>query len=338
VLQGRFQQLRDAKAQSMIDELIKTVHLAKADLAESTARLAATEKQVGSDLAELRVLHDATSGDSALRQTLTEIRNELRLIRTTRKSNQQLLALLKEGRGDPGRLIAMPNRLLQSQPALRRLKDGLVDAQLRTAELRGTMSEVHPLAHSARQTEEEIGRRLHNELAIAIRSLEVELRMNSDREAILEAQLAKVAERLGRLAELRATYSNQVAETDNRIQLAAAAEENLAEARAAHASAKATSLISRIDTPDAGTHPIGPGRAMILLAGVGGGLLIGFGVVFLTVQPIQPHAQGAGGADGPTSSLADVRPVTQPTEPVLDPAGSLSFKQALQKITYGSKV
>ena len=64
-LQDQFQQLRDAKAQSMVAELTKAVHLAKADLDEATALLSATENRVGSDLAELRSMQEMASSDSA---------------------------------------------------------------------------------------------------------------------------------------------------------------------------------------------------------------------------------------------------------------------------------
>ena len=62
----------------MIAELSKTVHLAQADLTDTTARLTAIESQLGSDLAELRGMHDAASGDSALRRTAAEIDGDLR--------------------------------------------------------------------------------------------------------------------------------------------------------------------------------------------------------------------------------------------------------------------
>lgn len=62
-LQDQFQRLRDAKAQSMIDELSKTVRLAKGDLDDATDTLAATEHDVGSDLAELRSMQEMASSD-----------------------------------------------------------------------------------------------------------------------------------------------------------------------------------------------------------------------------------------------------------------------------------
>ncbi len=88
----------------------------------------------------------------------------------------------------------------------------------------------------------------------------------------------------------------------NRSTLLERAEQNLAEARAARASAKAASLIARIDTPDAGIRPIGPSRIVIALCGVLGGLLVGFGIVFLSVpsefggQKLNGHANGHGAA------------------------------------------
>ena len=262
-LQTRFQQLRNEKARSMVDELNKTASLAKADLAESTGRLAAVETGIGGDLAELRSMQDVGGSDSALRRSVEEIRNQLREARTTAKSDAELLAVLKAAQDDPGRLVAAPNRLLESQPALKRLKDGLLDAQLATAKLLGTRSADHPLVQAARQTEEEIGRHLHDELALAIRGMEVESRLNADRQKLLEEQFAAANERLNRLAEIRASYETQTAENRNRTALAERAEQNLAEARAALAGAKVASLISRIDAPDAGAKPIGPGRTLI---------------------------------------------------------------------------
>ena len=337
VLQGRFQRLRDVKAQSMIDELVKTVELAKTDLGESTVRLTAIETQVGSDLAELRALQEYGAGNSALHQTVVEIRNELRDLRGAAKANRQLLALLRSAQDDPGRLVATPSRLLESQPALKRLKDGLVDAQLKTASLKGRMSNGHPLVINAKQGEEEIGSHLHNELEIAIRGLEVELRFSSDRLALLEEQLAQATGRLDQLAGLRATYANQAAETVNRTELVKRAEQNLAEARATHASANATNLLSRIDAPDTGIYPVGPGRATIAGLGIIGGLLVGFGVLFLTIQPNrsapapQASSQQAAAAEAPSA-----QPATEPGDPAHQANGALSFKETL-KVAYGSK-
>jgi uncharacterized protein involved in exopolysaccharide biosynthesis len=332
-LQAQFQQLRDLKAQSMIEELTKTVNLSKANRDESLASLSKTEKAVGADLAELRVLNDATSGDSAIRRTATEIESELRQARSAEQANAQLLGLLKAAAEDPGKLLATSNRLLESQPALRRLKDGLLDAQLHTAGLEGRMSAAHPLVQSSKQAEEEIGHQLHDELAIALRGVEGELHLNGERIAMLETQLAQASGRLSRLAELRASYSNQVAETTSRTRLLERAEQNLAEAHATQAGAKAASLLSCIDVPDAGVRPVSTSRAMIVLAGMAGGLLAGFGLVFLTVQPAQPRRVAEAAAVPPVAESDLVEPPTR----AFSCNGNLSLKEALQKLC-GSKI
>ncbi|NQU21381.1 MAG: hypothetical protein HQ567_08870 [Candidatus Nealsonbacteria bacterium] len=345
-LQARLQRLRDTKAHSMIDELTNAAQVAQTDLDESTERLIETERQVGSDLAELRVLNDAGSGESALRRTIAEIRGELRETAATHTGNQQLLDLLKGAKDDPGQLVATPNRLLVSQPALRRLKDGLVDAQLRTAALQGNMSTEHPLVRAAKLSEDEIGRHLHDELAIAVRGLEVELHLSGDRMTMLQQQLDNATGRLDRLAAVRATYANQVAQNSNRSELLKRAEENLGEARAALASANASSLIARIDAPQAGLYPVGPSRSMIALAGLVGGLLIGFGTLFLTAQPATPTQSATPAQPAmperiiqprPVDLNLPVRPRTEATEPAEAPLSGLSIHRALEKIDYASR-
>jgi polysaccharide biosynthesis transport protein len=282
-LQARFQQLRDAKAQSMVAELTKTVSLAKADLSESTSQLTATEKRIGGDLAELRAMQEVGSGDSALRRSCEEIRAQLRETKSQRQTREELLAVLRAAQEDPGRLLATPNRLLESQPAIKQLKEGLVATQLHTAQLQGLRSEEHPLVKSSRQAEEQIGRHLHEELALAIRGLEVELRMDAERSKLLDTQLGETTARQENLAAIRATYESQAAENRHRTQLVERAEQNLAEARASHAGASAASLIGIIDPPDAGSLPVGPSRTIIALGGLVGGLMTGLGVFFLAL-------------------------------------------------------
>lgn len=364
-LENRFQQLRDAKAKSMIDELVKTVRLARTDLEDATDRMAEIEKQVGADLAELRILHDATTGEGTLRRTRTEITTELRAARAATRANEELLAVLSDASEDPGRLVATPNRLLDSQSSLRRLKEGLVDAQLRTAGLRGRMSDEHPLVQAAHESEHEIRRHLHNELATAIRGSKIELRLNHDRLSMLETQLATTTERLDQLAALRAPYSNRVTEVAHRAELLAQAERDLAEARASRAGAGAASLIARIDSPDAGTNPLGPGRGMIVLMGIAGGLLTGMGMLFISVPPAtapdrtakpqaSDHTAKPQAADHTAKpQAADLRTTTpdhtskpqaveypfpmigKPNEAGLEIGAGLSLSEALQRVGTG---
>jgi len=193
---------------------------------------------------------------------------------------------------------------------------------------------------AARQAEEEIGRHLHDELALAIRSMEVETRLNADRQKLLEDQLAAATERLNRLAEIRASYENQTAENRNRTAMAERAEQNLAEARSALAGAKVASLISRIDAPDAGAKPIGPGRAIIAIGGILGGLIAGLGMVFLSLPTKSPANIQASKAETSQADQSDLIPAqeTAANSNGSNGHGHLTFKKALEKIHLNSLV
>jgi uncharacterized protein involved in exopolysaccharide biosynthesis len=101
---------------------------------------------------------------------------------------------------------------------------------------------------------------------------------------------------MNRLADLRAEYANLVAATKYRGETLKAVEQELSESRASQRVARTASMISLVDTPDAGTRPVGPGKTMIAAAGFGGGLMIAAAIVFLTVVPgtqASPRRRGA---------------------------------------------
>src|SRR4051812_16806324 len=92
VLARRYQELRNEKAKSMMGELERSAGLALDDLNASTAELSKLERTAGGDLGELRVLNEATSGDSRLRHKSLELDNELRQTQQAQQSNAALLA------------------------------------------------------------------------------------------------------------------------------------------------------------------------------------------------------------------------------------------------------
>lgn len=340
-LQARFQQLREAKAQGMIAELTKAVSMADADVSTVTGKLAELETSVGSDLAELRILHESSSGDSDLRRKSLELETELRQAWLEQRSEQSLLDLLEAARVDQGRLLAMPGRLLESQPSLKRLKEGLVDAQLKTAELSGGRRSEHPLVRAALEAEEEISRQLHQELEIACRGVKVNLQLATERAGSLSEQLADTRARLAKLGSLRAVYSNLISDVQQRGVLLAAAQRELSEARSNWAGAHSSSLIYTIDEPDTGTRPVGPGRLMIALSGVMAGLALGAAVVFVTV----PTGRNGTATDFVRQTqqtvsetlLPEHGPLTfrTPAYPVRMQTPSLSVGKALKKAVMG---
>lgn len=284
----RFRRLRDDKAGSVVAELQQAYELAKQQRTESVRTLGQFEGHVGGDLAELRNLDQQGTGDSDVRKLSNELESELRQAEQAVRNLRELKTLLEPAQEDPSKLLATPNRLLESQPALRRLKDGLVDAQLRTSQLLGNLLTEHPLVRSALDNEQEVRNRLHAELTAAMTGIETEL---APAQALLldrQTRLAASRARLDRLASLRAEYSALNAENQHRTRQLEQAEKQLLDAQAARAGAEATSLVARVGEPDAGSKPIGPGKTMLLLLGVVGGLVVGVGCLLLTVpQPVQ---------------------------------------------------
>lgn len=316
-LQARYQEVLNERATSMANELTNAVKLAQADLRQASNQLASMEAEVGNDLAELRILQSSPSGASDLRQRVVFIEGEIRRLQTQQRKNEELLSLLRSTSEDPSRLVAAPQSLLESQPALKRLKEGLVDAQLRTSQLRGNMTEEHPTVKAALAAEQQIRNEISNELKEAIAGAEADSRLNNGQIDLLKKQLDETDARLTKIAALRTQYGNLVAEVDSSTKLLQQAEANLADARAKEAGAQSASLINRIGKPDSGTRPVSPGLATLVAAGFAGGLMIGLGVVVLTVPlpaqaSVQAPAQPQPKADSETVTTVPATPSAAP--------------------------
>jgi uncharacterized protein involved in exopolysaccharide biosynthesis len=287
-LEQRMQQLRDQRAQSMMAELQRTVAMAAKDLADQTGQLTKFEAKIGADLNELRSLNAQVGTQGGVTQELQAIEAERRANEATHRENVRLVKLLSGAANDSEKLLATPSSLLESQPAVKQLKDALVAAQIRTASLLGSRSEQHPFVVAAREAEESIRAQLHDEITVAIRGLEVDCEISADREEALANKWNVSRERIARLAGARAEYANLVASVENHSRLVEAARKNLADARARQAGALSASVISRIDGVEAGIYPVGPSRKTITAAGGIGGMIVGLGFVFLFAAPTPP--------------------------------------------------
>lgn len=288
--QASFQDVLNAKSASMASELERSLTVANRDLGASSTKLQALEQKVGSDLGELRILQQQPSSNGELRQRVVFIENEMRQLLNRQRLNEEMEILLKRLQQDPRHVMAAPNSLLESQVALKRLKEGLVAAQLKKAELLGNMSPEHPTVKAAALAEQQIGQEIVLELSAALHGLEDERRLIAGQLETFEDQLSQTRVRLENIAGLRTEYSNLVAEVDHRTKLVQGIESDLTEARASEAGANATSLITLIDQPDPGVKPEGPGRATLGLAGLLGGLFAGVGLVILTTPRLTPLA------------------------------------------------
>ncbi|MHC2067497.1 GumC family protein [Bremerella sp. T1] len=315
--------IRNRRADSVIAELENAEHLAQQELDRATATLKAEETKVGSDLGELRSLNDATSGDGNLRNAWNQIKQQIRDGDAELVKLQEQLNILETAQNDPEHLIATPNQLLESQPALKRLKDGLVDAQLRTSNLLGKMSKSHPQVQSAIAAENEVRQKIRGELDLAIRGVEADLRLQKSRLKSINKQEEDVRKRLDTLASIRAGYANLVADVEKCNLVLRTAHEQLADAKANKRASETSSLITRIDEPTTGEYPAGPSKKVIAAGGLVGGLMLGLGlVVLLTPMPGSQgrrwtdHLWGRRSTDtGAVPAAGDRRAASRATQP-----------------------
>ena len=281
-LQIQLAGLRRSRAMSVISELRQTVATAENELRQSTAQLQELEQKVGPDLAELRTLNDGAR-EGNLQRSLTEIKAEIRRVQSEQQANLKLRELLAKAAGDPDEFLATPGRLLASQPALRRLKEGLVDAQLQTSSLLGSLTPEHPLAIAAKRAEEQVRASVHGEIASTLGGVEADLQVGDSQIEALVRQQEEQQQRYDRLASLRVHYGNLVDDRLQRTEILQRIKQSLADAEASQTAAQEASLLTRMNEPEVGNKPIGPSNKLIVMAGFGGGLATGLSLLLLAV-------------------------------------------------------
>ncbi len=284
-LEERLQQVRCARADSVIAELMHARDSAHRELNAATDALQEREQAAGADLSDLRGMTDMIAGGSSARLEFDQIKNELR---QTEQMEQQLSSdreLLLQAIQDPTSFVVAPSSLLNSQPGLKRLREGLVDAQLSGSQLTGKFTEVHPLVIASKAAQGSIVQRFTQELKASLASVEADLSVVAGKRARLESQKDVLDQRLSHLADHRAQYANLAADVKSRLSILEAAERELAAATAARDSSKSTSLLTRLDKPIVNDKPLGPGKTTLLAICGMAGLAFGLGIVFL-ITPI----------------------------------------------------
>jgi polysaccharide biosynthesis transport protein len=281
-LSKAFGQLRATMAQSAISELQASVALTEANLTQATRRLAQIEKDAGVDLVALRMLHQQPGGDVSVYRTLSSSLEELRQTRAAQAQQATMLAMLQKATANPLLMLAAPKELLDCHPGLARMIQGLSESRLHSFASASKLTEEHPEMRALLREEAGIREGIRQELATAIQGVSAASTLAASRRAALEAQVDELNQRLGRLTNIRAEYSNLVAQVEQRRSLVEESQRNLAQARAACAAATTSSLLSQVDVADGGLRPVSASRTMVGLGGLLGSIMAGCGMVFLT--------------------------------------------------------
>lgn len=273
--------VRQVRADSVIIELTNARDMAKQNLSEVSSRMQEIEVKFGTDLGELRNLNDTISGDGTNRRALEETKRQLQVAELELRKLESLHQLLVAGSEDPQRLVISGGDLLNSQPSLQRLKDGLIDAQLKASQLSGVYTLSNPKRRAAIATEREIRDRIVQETESVIDSMKPMLALQRAEVANLTKKREGLMKKLELLAEARTRYSEIDSELKQRSQSLADAEQRLSDAKASRSAALSTSLVAELGPPQVTDRPVGPGKTTLTLGSMMAGLVFGLGAVFL---------------------------------------------------------
>lgn len=282
-LVDRLQQIRQARADGVLSELSTAKETAQEQLRRATERLTEMETLAGADLSDLRGMTDSNSGGSSTRQVLDAIKSELRQAELQVQQIKIDLKLAMDSHQNPDQLLLTPSSLVNSQAGLKTLRDGLASATITTSQMKGRYTSNHPLVVASLQAENNLREQLRNELGLSIQTLRKDGEIASQRVEKLNLQRSQLESRLEKIARIRADYANVVSEVKSRNQQLQESERELVQAQASRDAALTSSLITRLDKPQLGEKPIGPGRSTILAGATVSGLFFGLGVVFLLV-------------------------------------------------------
>ena len=288
-LVDRLQQIRQVRADGVLAELSTAKETSQVQLRLATERLTAMETQAGADLSDLRGMTDSNSGGSSTRQVLDVIKSELRQAELQLQQIKIDLKLAIDSHQTPDQLLLTPSSLVNSQAGLKTLRDGLANATITTSQMKGRYTSTHPLVIASLQAETNLREQLRNELGLSIQTLSKDGDIAAERVNKLNLQRSQLEARLEKIARIRAEYANVASEVKSRNQQVQDSERELVQAQASRDAALTSSLITRLDNPQLGEKPIGPGRSTILAGATVSGLFFGFGIVFL-IAPLDGGA------------------------------------------------
>ncbi len=321
-LESRLQQVRRARADGVLAELTHARDSAKRELGSSTERLHEIESEAGSDLSDLRGMTDMVAGAATSRAELDQTKSDLRQAEINRQTLIADRELLVRATKDPSSFIVAPGAVLNSQPGLKRLREGLVDAQLSGSQLTGKFTENHPSVIASQSAQSSIVNRFLQELSASIAGVESDIALVDGRIERLEKQKKSAQERLAKLADSRAPYANLLSEVKSKVGMLESSERELAEVQAARDSSVSTSLLTRLDSPLVSDRPIGPGKTTIFGLCTIAGLVFGLGVVFVVtpmdVSPVfgrRSHDRDRGRRDADLAFQTRPQPAPESNNP-----------------------
>ncbi len=332
----KLRKLRGDRLRSMQSELENALQLAEDDYHLFTEKLADLEREIGDDLPTLLTMTNDFQSTNDIQISLENIRGAKRRAQAELDLTSKHLDSLRMASNNPEAIVGTPNELLEAQPALKRLKDGLVDAQLQLSNDLGRFEEVHPAVDKSRRAIAETKRQIRAELAAAINGLQSQLEIREKALARLQDEEDYYKNRMANITKNRVRYLTLVSQSKKRNEVLSSTRARFAEIKSLQQAAEKVDLLTRLDKPFVSSKPLGPGKSTILGSGMIGGLLLGLGLVMFFSGPgslpiIQPPSPANSPPAVSSAPLAPIPPPAASSQPEIRPAKTLD-----PSATYGS--
>jgi polysaccharide biosynthesis transport protein len=307
--ENHLRQYRSRMLESMESELAASLEQASQQYAELAERVGEIERSVGAELPALRAMIESSSMGSDLQHALEQIRSEIRTSTAELERAERQRDLLSLAASDEaGDFVSTSSDLIELQPVLKRLVDGLVDARLVLSAAMGRYDEGHPSISNARSSVNQTSAALRSELLATAAGLEMQIAMYGQKLARLSRSEAEYSERLIGLGKLRVEYKSLIDEMTRRSESLTKGRTDLAEIQSLASASNNVSLITRVGDPQLATRADGLSKRALALAGLITGLLGGLGIVLLNPGPLSSPARWR-------EWLASAGPVGRPAEP-----------------------
>ncbi len=306
--ENHLRQYRSRLLESMECELAASLEQGGRQYAELAERVGEIERSVGAELPALRAMIESNSMGSDLQHALEQVRTEIRTgTAELERAERQRDLLGLAANDEASEFVSTSSDLIELQPVLKRLVDGLVDARLALSAAMGKYNEGHPSISNARSSVNETSATLRSELLATAAGLEMQIAMYGQKLARLTRSEAEYSERLIGLGKLRVEYKSLIDEMTRRSESLTKSRTDLAEIQSLAGASINVSLITRVGDPQLATRADGLSKRAMALAGLMAGLLGGLGIVLLNPGP---HPLPARWRDW----LASARPVATPAE------------------------
>lgn len=303
-------EVRSLRLQSMVQELSQSHLAAAAALKESQDKLRKMDLELGADVGAMLNLSGSEPSDSMIKRDMSQLKIEKRNTETQLESLNSALDQLILASSNPEKSVSISGELIRYQPALEGLKNELIKTQRKFAEMVSKYNLPHPSLLAAKTEFESMKNQMFLELEGSIAGLEKEKEATESRLARLKADLLALDGRLKNLGSKRAERVALEAELKQRTEFASKSQSDLGEIQGLAISGGGE-LLTRVDQPQVSTRPDGPGKKIVVIAGMLGGFMLGLGVILLVAPPAESDdekvIQGSDGArvDGQSNDMFD---------------------------------